>query len=214
MLVATATAIAGPLAIKAAIDRGITASPADFGQIEIWVGVFAALTVINWVTSSGQTYLTSWVGTRILADLRIGLFAHIQKLDLGFFERNRAGVVISRLTNDIEALVSAVVDGPTTLVQNTIVLVGSAAVLVYVNWKLAIATLTVFPGMAIGTAIFRYYSGRAYRADAPPPGGGHRAAPGGHLGRARRPGLPARGHQLRAVRRDQRPLPRGQRPRR
>ena len=94
---------------------------------------------------------------------------------------------------------SAVVDGPTTLVQNTLVLVGSAGVLLYVNWQLALATLTVFPGMAIGTAIFRYYSGRAYRADPAPPRGGHRAAPGGHLGRARRPGLPARGHQLRAA---------------
>ncbi len=72
-------------------------------------------------------------------------------------------MVISRLTNDIEALVSAVVDGPTTLVQNTLVLAGSAAVLFYVNWHLALATLTVFPGMAIGTAIFRYFSGRAYR---------------------------------------------------
>jgi ABC-type multidrug transport system fused ATPase/permease subunit len=163
MLAATATAIAGPLAIKAAIDRGIAASPPDFGQVELWVAVFAVLTLANWVTSSLQTYLTSWVGTRILADLRIGLFAHIQGLDLGFFERNRAGVVISRLTNDIEALVSAVVDGPTTLVQNTLVLAGSAAVLFYVNWHLAVATLTVFPGMAIGTAVFRYFSGRAYR---------------------------------------------------
>ncbi len=163
MLAATGTAIAGPLAVKAAIDNGIAASPPDFGQVEFWVGVFAALTVANWATSSAQTYLTSWVGTRILADLRIGLFAHLQRLDLGFFERNRAGVVISRLTNDIEALVSAVVDGPTTLVQNTLVLAGSAAVLFYVNWHLALATLTVFPGMAIGTAIFRFYSGRAYR---------------------------------------------------
>ena len=163
MLAETATAIAGPLAIKAAIDRGIAASPPDFGQVELWVGVFAALTVANWAAASAQTYLTSWVGTRILADLRIGLFAHLQRLDLGFFERNRAGVIISRLTNDIEALVSAVVDGPTTLVQNTLVLAGSAAVLFYVNWHLAVATLTVFPGMAIGTAIFRFYSGRAYR---------------------------------------------------
>ena len=163
MLVATATAIAGPLAVKAAIDRGIAASPADFGQIELWVGVFAALTVINWVTSSGQTYLTSWVGTRILADLRIGLFAHIQKLDLGFFERNRAGVRHLSAHQRHRGARERVVDGPTTLVQNTIVLVGSAGVLLYVNWKLAIATLTVFPGMAIGTAIFRYYSSRAYR---------------------------------------------------
>jgi ABC-type multidrug transport system fused ATPase/permease subunit len=163
MLAATATSIAGPLVIKLAIDRGIAASPADFGQVELWVAVFIVVTIASWITSSVQTYITSWVGTRILADLRIGLFAHIQRLDLGFFERNRAGVVISRLTNDIEALVNAVVDGPTTLVQNTIVLIGSAGVLVYVNWKLAIATLTVFPGMAIGTAIFRYFSSRAYR---------------------------------------------------
>jgi ABC-type multidrug transport system fused ATPase/permease subunit len=163
MLAATATSIAGPLVIKLAIDRGIAASPPDFGQVELWVAVFAAITVVSWAAASGQTYLTAWVGTRILADLRIGLFAHIQKLDLGYFERNRAGVVISRLTNDIEALVNAVVDGPTTFVQNTIVLIGSAAVLFYVNWKLALATLTVFPGMAIGTAVFRYYSGRAYR---------------------------------------------------
>ena len=163
MLAATATSIAGPLVIKLAIDRGIAGSPPDFGQVELWVGVFVVVTLASWATSSVQTYLTAWVGTRILADLRIGLFAHIQRLDLGFFERNRAGVVISRLTNDIEALVNAVVDGPTTLVQNTIVLIGSAGVLVYVNWKLAIATLTVFPGMAIGTAVFRYYSGRAYR---------------------------------------------------
>jgi ABC-type multidrug transport system fused ATPase/permease subunit len=163
MLAATATSIAGPLVIKLAIDRGIAHSPPDFGQVELWVAVFVVVTLASWITSSVQTYITSWVGTRILADLRIGLFAHIQRLDLGFFERNRAGVVISRLTNDIEALVNAVVDGPTTLVQNTIVLIGSAGVLVYVNWKLAIATLTVFPGMAVGTAIFRYYSGRAYR---------------------------------------------------
>jgi ATP-binding cassette subfamily B protein len=163
MLAATATSIAGPLVIKLAIDRGIAGSPPDFGQVELWVAVFIVVTVAGWVTSSAQSYLTSWVGTRILADLRIGLFAHIQKLDLGFFERNRAGVVISRLTNDIEALVNAVVDGPTTLVQNTLMLAGSAGVLFYVNWRLALATLTVFPGMAIGTAIFRYYSGRAYR---------------------------------------------------
>ena len=163
MLAATATSIAGPLVIKFAIDRGIAASPPDFGQVKLWVAVFVVVTVATWLTSSVQTYLTAWVGTRILADLRIGLFAHIQRLDLGFFERNRAGVVISRLTNDIEALVNAVVDGPTTLVQNTLVLFASAGVLFYVNWRLALATLTVFPGMAIGTAIFRYYSGRAYR---------------------------------------------------
>ena len=62
-----------------------------------------------------QSYLTSWVGERVLTDLRVDLFDHVQRLDLGFFERTRAGVVISRLTNDIEALETLVTDGPTTL---------------------------------------------------------------------------------------------------
>ena len=57
-----------------------------------------------------QTYLTGWVGERILADLRMKLFGHLQRLSLGYFERNRAGVIISRLTNDVEALDQLVTD--------------------------------------------------------------------------------------------------------
>src|SRR6185312_11199104 len=88
---------------------------------------------------------------------------HGQRLDLGFFERTPAGVVISRLTNDVEAMNSMVTDGPTTLLQNTLTLIGSAVVLLLLDWRLALATLSVFPAMAIGTAIFRRYSARAYR---------------------------------------------------
>jgi ATP-binding cassette subfamily B protein len=72
-------------------------------------------------------------------------------------------VVISRLTNDIEALNSMVTDGPTTLVQNTITLIGSAAVLLYLDWRLALATLVVFPGMSIATGLYRHFSAIAYR---------------------------------------------------
>ena len=71
-----------------------------------------------------ETYLTGWVGERILADLRKQLFAHLQRLSLGFYERNRAGVIISRLTNDVEAIDQLVTDGVTTLVQSTLTLLG------------------------------------------------------------------------------------------
>ena len=81
----------------------------------------------------------------MLTDLRVNLFGHVQTLDLGYFERTRTGVVISRLTNDIEALDSLVTDGPTTLLQNTITLVGSAIVLFLVDWRLALATLDRLP---------------------------------------------------------------------
>ncbi len=161
LLAATATAIAGPVLVKFAIDRGIRVG--DFGQVELWVAIYVGVAALNWAFGTAQSYLTSWVGERMLTDLRRDLFAHLQTLDMGYFERTKAGVVISRITNDIEALNSLVTDGPTTLVQNTLTLLGSAAVLLYLDWRLAVATLTVFPGMAIGTAIFRHYSSRAYR---------------------------------------------------
>jgi ABC-type multidrug transport system fused ATPase/permease subunit len=161
LVLSTATAVAGPLAAKEVIDRGIT--DRSYREVVLWVGVFLAVTVIGWAATAAQSYLTSWVGERMLADLRTAIFAHIQRLHLGFFERTPAGVVISRMTNDIDAMNSMVTDGPTTLVQNTLTLVGSAAVLLVLDWRLALATLAVFPAMAVGTAVFRRYSARAYR---------------------------------------------------
>jgi ATP-binding cassette subfamily B protein len=161
LLLSTAATIGGPLVAKQGIDQGIV--PGDESALQMWVGVFLVVAAVGWAASAAQSYLTSWVGERILTDLRVDLFEHVQQLDLGFFERTRAGVVISRLTNDVEALETLVTDGPTTLLQNTITLIGSALVLLYLDWQLALATLTVFPGMAIATGLFRRYSSRAYR---------------------------------------------------
>jgi ABC-type multidrug transport system fused ATPase/permease subunit len=161
LVLATATSVSGPLAAKEVIDDGI--STGRYRGVVIWVGVFLAITVVGWAATAAQSYLTSWVGERMLADLRTAIFTHIQRLHLGFFERTPAGVVISRLTNDIDAMNSMVTDGPTTLVQNTLTLIGSAGVLLVLDWRLALATLTVFPAMAAGTAVFRRYSARAYR---------------------------------------------------
>src|SRR5438552_1968128 len=91
-----------------------------------------------------QTYLTGWVGERMLADLRTRLFGHLQRLSLGYYERNRAGVIISRLTNDVEALDQLVTDGVTSLVQNTLTLAGTAILLFVLDWRLALGTLFAF----------------------------------------------------------------------
>jgi ATP-binding cassette subfamily B protein len=111
-----------------------------------------------------ETYMTGWVGERILADLRARLFAHLQRLSLGFFERNRAGVIISRLTNDVEAIDQLVTDGVTSLVQNSLMLVGTAIILFVLDWRLALATCAVIPLMSVATAIFRKRSAQAYAA--------------------------------------------------
>jgi ABC-type multidrug transport system fused ATPase/permease subunit len=109
-----------------------------------------------------ETYMTGWVGERILADLRKQLFGHLQRLSLGFYERNRAGVLISRMTNDVEAIDQLVTDGVTTLAQSTLTLAGTAVLLLVLDWRLALATLAVIPFMAVASALFRSRSARAY----------------------------------------------------
>src|ERR671931_77585 len=162
LLAATTTALAPPFLSKYAVDDGIRRH--DLAKLWWIVAAFLAAGLLNWGMSYVQTYLTGWVGERILADLRNNLFRHLQRLSLGFFERNRAGVIISRLTNDVEAIDQLVTDGVTSLVQNTLTLLGTAILLFVLDWRLALATLTVIPLMSIATAVFRVRSARAYRA--------------------------------------------------
>jgi ABC-type multidrug transport system fused ATPase/permease subunit len=162
LLLATITALAPPFLSKYAIDDGI--QKGDLGTLWVIVILFLLAGLANWGMSYVQTYLTGWVGERILADLRIKLFGHLQRLSLGFFERNRAGVIISRLTNDVEALDQLVTDGVTTLVQSSLTLLGTAILLFVLDWRLALATLAVIPVMSIGTVLFRIHSARAYAA--------------------------------------------------
>src|SRR5437868_14922631 len=155
---ATATALAPPFLAKYAVDDGIRRH--ELGELWWIVGAFVVAGLLNWAMSYVQTYLTGWVGERILADLRIVLFRHLQRLSLGFYERTRAGVIISRLTNDVEAIDQLVTDGVTSLVQSTLTLLGTAIILFILDWRLALATLVVFPFMAVATAIFRIRSAR------------------------------------------------------
>ncbi len=157
----TLVALLPPYLAKLAVDDGVAAK--DLHELTIVVIAFVAAGVAAFVLSGAQTYFSGWVGERALADLRIRLFDHLQRLSLGFFERNRTGAIISRITNDVEALDLLVTDGVASLVQNTLVLVGTAVVLFLLDWRLAVATLLVLPLMAGATAWFRSRSNHAYR---------------------------------------------------
>jgi ABC-type multidrug transport system fused ATPase/permease subunit len=160
LLAATAVSLAPPFLVGRAIDEVRRGNTGALGWI---VGGFVAAGLLGIFCSYGQTYFTGWTGERMLADLRNHLFRHLQRLSLGFYERNRAGVLISRLTNDVEALDQLVTDGVTSLVQNTLTLLGTAVILFFLDWRLALATLTVIPALSAATAIFRKRSGRSYR---------------------------------------------------
>ena len=157
----TLVALLPPYLAKVAVDDGVLAG--DLATLTAVVVAFVASGFAAFALSGGQTYFTGWVGERALADLRIRLFRHLQRLSLGFFERNRTGAIVSRITNDIEALDQLLTDGLSSLVQNGLVLVGTAIVLFFLDWRLALATLLVLPFMAGATAWFRMRSNRAYR---------------------------------------------------
>jgi ABC-type multidrug transport system fused ATPase/permease subunit len=157
----TAVALLPPYLAKLAVDQGIQAR--DLGRLSLIVAAFVAAGVAAFTLSGAQTYFTGWVGERALADLRIQLFRHLQRLSLGFYERNRTGAIVSRITNDVEALDQLVTDGISSLVQNTLVLGGTVVVLFLLDWRLALATLVVLPLMGLATAWFRSRSNHAYR---------------------------------------------------
>jgi len=102
------------------------------------------------------------VGERVVLDLRRTLFAHIQKLSLDFFSRQKTGWIVSRLTNDIDALDQLVTDGVTTLVTNSLTLIGAVIVLFTLDARLAAATLTILPALIVATLVFRTHSARSY----------------------------------------------------
>src|SRR3712207_6063007 len=161
LLLATAAALAPPPLAKLAIDSGIV--PGDLGALTWIVIAFLLSALIYWGATYAQTYLTGWVGQRVLQDLRIQLFAHLQTLSVGFYSRRQAGVLISRLTNDVQALDQLVSDGVVTLFGSTLTLIGTAGILIVLDFELALLTFLVFPVLGIGSFLFRVISAEAYR---------------------------------------------------
>jgi ATP-binding cassette subfamily B protein len=160
LLLATGAALAPPYLAGRAIDDGIRAK--DPEALTVIVIVFVAAALINWAATYVQTFLINWVGERALQDLRIEVFQHLQKLSIGFYSRNRAGVLISRLTNDVQALDQLVTDGISTLFSATLTLVGTAVILVLMDPELAMITFLTFPVLLVGSVAFRLASAGAY----------------------------------------------------
>src|SRR3954471_24248030 len=158
----TAATLAPPPLAKLAIDDGIV--PGNLEKLDIIVAAFVLSALVYWACSFAQTWLVNWVGQRALQDLRMQIFQHLQRMPVGFYERNRTGVLISRMTNDVEALDSLVTDTVITLFSASLTLVGTIVILVLLDAELALLTFLIFPVMAIGSLAFRVASADAYRS--------------------------------------------------
>ena len=161
MVVVTACILSVPALAQIGIDHGIQAH--DKGVLLLTVLVLVVAGLVGWTASYWQSYLASWVGERVLLDLRTDTFRHLMRLELGYHERTPTGRSVSRLTSDIEALDQLVTDGATSLVINGLTFIGVTAILFVYDWELALLTFVIFPALAVGTTLFRIYSTRAYR---------------------------------------------------
>ncbi len=162
LLVATAAGLAPPYLAGRAIDSGIQTG--DASALDLIVVAFVAVAVIYAAASYLQTYMVGWVGTRALQDLRERVFSHLQAMSIGFFTRRSPGVLISRMTNDIEALNQLVTEGVVTMFSSTLTLVGVVVILLVLDVKLALVTFLTFPLLAAASVFFRIVSHGAYRA--------------------------------------------------
>jgi ATP-binding cassette subfamily B protein len=161
LLLATGAALAPPYLAGKAIDDGIRGE--DTGALTLVVVLFLAAALVNWGATYLQTYLVNWVGQRALQDLRLRIFTHLQNLSVGFYSRNKSGVLISRMTNDVQALDQLVTDGIVTLFSSTLTLLGVAAIMFALDPELALVTFAAFPILFGGSIAFRIASSGAYR---------------------------------------------------
>ncbi len=158
----TAASLSEPLIIGYAIDEGLVAG--SLAVIYAMVAVYVGVNVLTWVFSYVQTIGMGWVGQHMILDIRNALFGHLQSLSLQFYSEQKAGWIISRLTNDIENFNNLLNDGVQNLVKNGLTLIGVFIAIFFVDWRLALATVSILPVMVVGTALFRMESWKAYRA--------------------------------------------------
>jgi ATP-binding cassette subfamily B protein len=161
LVIATGASLAPAPLAKLAIDDGIQKH--SVATLDWVVVAFLVSAVVYGIFTYIQTYLVGWVGQRALQDLRVQLFEHLQSLSISFYSRKRAGVIISRLTNDVEALDQLVSDGLATLIQSGLTLIGVVGILIVLDWHLALLTFIVLPLLFVGGLLFRIASADAYR---------------------------------------------------
>lgn len=150
-----------PYLVKIGIDRYVlTGDGAGLTRIGL---VYAAALLGEAFSYYGQQYLTMVLAQRSLADLRIALFARLQRFPMRFFDRNPLGKVVSRLTTDVDVLTEMFAAGAMTIALDALRLIGIVGFMLWINWKLALASLVLFPGVVFVIDFFRRASRRTYR---------------------------------------------------
>jgi len=166
--------VLGPLLTKTAIDKYLTRS-----SPHSWLGdrlsnspmtgiaqigsLYIGLLVLTFALEFVQTYLMQWAGQKVMFDLRSQIFRHLQQMHVGFFDKNPVGRLVTRVTTDVDALNEMFTAGVVSIFEDVFVLAFILAIMMNMNWKLALVTFAVLPLIVYATKVFRDKVRDSYR---------------------------------------------------
>ena len=153
--------LVGPLLTQWVIDVAIPRR--DTGAVALAAGALAVALLLQFAAGYGETMLTALLGQRVMRDLRLQLFTHLQRLPVAFFDRNPAGRLITRVTSDVEALNELFTAGVVAGLGDLFALLAIAVLMFVVDWRLALAALATVPLVWLVSRVFRVRVRTAYR---------------------------------------------------
>ncbi len=160
MVIRSLATMAVPYLVAVAIDSFIQTG--NFNGLNIITIIFVGIALLLWAGQYMETLFLSYAGQKILFRMRTQMFDHLQRLSLGFFDRNKVGKLMSRVQNDVQQLQEIVTSGFLNIVTNVLTLVGIAIIMIIMNAQLALLTLTVVPMLGIVLLIWQRYARRAF----------------------------------------------------
>jgi len=167
--------VLGPFLTMVAIDRYLAPvherpawltswlSPQPLTGIAEIAGIYVGLTIFSFLLEYLQTYFMQWAGQMVMFDLRSEIFRHLQRMHIGFYDKNPVGRLVTRVTTDVDALNEMFTSGVVSIFEDIFVLVGILAIMLSVNWKLALITFSVLPFIFYATKLFRDRVRDSYR---------------------------------------------------
>ena len=161
LLIGAGLALVGPLLTQRALDVAIPRH--DMGLLGTLAALFLAALLLEFVVEYGQTLLTTYIGQRVMYDLRMQIFGHLQRLSISFFDRNPVGRLMTRVTSDVETLNELFSSGLVTVFGDVFTLLAIMTMMLVVDWRLALVTFSVIPLVWLTAMIFRRRVREAFR---------------------------------------------------
>jgi ATP-binding cassette subfamily B protein len=161
-IASTVAKLASPLVIRLGIDQGVIAR--DLQMVTTASSILLAVLVIQYITQRVSVYSVAWVAERYLRSMRVRVFRHLINLDMAFFGRSKTGVLVARMTSDIESLTEFANQGALSVVSSLLMVSGVTVAMFLVDVTLAFAVLALMPLLIVMSLVFRRYADRAYQA--------------------------------------------------